>query len=470
MLKILEDKYGYGLSRAFDAFRQEVWRVDGYSPTPAQGPVLFEDYILKLLAGGVRAGKSKTAARSMDWFMGLEEGLIWIIGPRYAEANVEFDYMLAPYVEMGLIDVSSTPQDGPRFFKVKGGARVETRSATDPIKIASYAPDAILVVESGQTPYEIVSKAMERAVQKDAYILFSGTFEESLNWYATMYDELQVENNRYGGKSYSVPTWTNTIEFPGGRTDPKILRAERSMSPELFMERFGARPFRPSGLVFPEFDVKKHVQDLKVDPNLPVELAIDPAYHTYAVLFIQRAGEYVHVLDEVYAHSVITQEIIPLVKARPLWPYVKRGVIDQAARQRQANLSVHQVWHEMAGINLTTNYVTIQQGIDAVKLRLMDGDDGSPRLLLSSNLSFDRSLDGRAGGIITEFQSYRWPRSLSNEHSNVSRTPTDRNNDALKALGYYLYQTYGPVTERKAAKRAIRRSYWKTKSRKASFT
>lgn len=462
MLRLLESRYGYGMAQAMDMFRQAVWDADGYTPTEAQAEVLFGNHPVKLIAGGVRAGKSKTSARSMDWFLGLKNGLIWIIGPRYNEANVEFDYMAQPYHEMGLVANIATPMEGPRFFQIKGGTRVETRSATDPIRLASYAPDAILVVEAGQTPYEVVAKAEERAVQKDAPIFYSGTFENSLNWYADMYTELQVENNRYNGRSYSLPTWSNTVEFPGGREDPKIKRLEAALSEELFLERCAAKPYKPVGLVFREFSANRHVVDLEVDPSIPVELAIDPAYHTYAVLFVQRHGEYVHVLDEVYRHSAITQEIIPEVMANPLFELVSGGVIDQAARQRQANISVWQVWHQSTGLYLRTNYVTIQQGIDAIKLRLKDGEDDMPRLLFDKGMSWSKAPDGRAGGILTEMLMWQYPTSLRDDRRNTARLPIDKNNDGCKALGYYLFDTYGPVVERAKPKPVQKRAYWKT--------
>lgn len=462
-MKLLEARYGYGMAQAMDAFRRLVWDTDKYEPTPAQAAYIFDEYLVKLVAGGVRAGKSKSSARSMDWFMGLPNGLVWIIGPRYNEANVEFDYMLQPYHELGLVENMATPMEGPRYFQVKGGTRVETKSATDPVRIASYAPDAILVVEAGQTPHEVVAKAEERAVQKDAYIIYSGTFEESLNWYADMYTELQTPENRYNGRSYSLPTWSNVVEFPGGRDDPKIKRLEAALPEDLFLERCAAQPYKPVGLVFREFSPKRHVVKLEVDPGLPVELAIDPAYHTYAVLFVQQSGEYVHVLDEVYRHNAITQEIIPEVMDNPLFQYVKGGVIDQAARQKQANIPVWQVWHQSTGLAFRTNYVHVQQGIDAIKLRLKDGEDGEPRLLFSNRMSWEKAPDGRAGGVLTEMLMWRWPRSvLGNQNQNTQRVPIDKNNDGCKALGYYLFDRFGPVVERPAAAKAIRRSYWKT--------
>lgn len=448
---------------ALDDWRAVVWKQDNYVPTPMQADYMFQDINFKLVAGGVRAGKSKSASRSMDWYCAIDNGLIWIIGPDYNKAAVEFKYMLKPYAEMGLIEEISDPnKDAPKMFKLKGGARVETKSAMDPVKLSSYAPDAILVVEAGACPSEVVDKALERGIEKDAYVVLSGTFEGAFNWYSDLFTELQSEDNKFQGRSYSLPTWSNNIVFPGGRNDPKIKRLEAAVTEEIFLERCAAVPYRPAGLVFREFDPKLHVAKLDVDPSIPVELAVDPGLHTYAVLFVQRYGDYVHVLDEVYRHNVITQDIIPEVMANPLWQYVRGGVMDQAGSQRQANKSVAQVWQEMTGISFRWQYVEIQQNIDAVKLRLKVGDDDLPRVLFNNTLSFQRAKDGRAGGILSEFQMWQWPQTRT-VNQNARRVPVDKNNDALKALGYYLFSTYGPVVERKKASQPKRKAVWRMK-------
>ena len=457
MVDLLAAKYGKDMAEALDIMREAIWAADGFVPTPMQAEYIFDGVNLKLVAGGVRAGKSNSTARSMDWFATLPGSLIWIIGPDYHQCHAEFDYMLIPYQELGLATAISRPQEGPRTFTIQGGAKIQTKSSDDLRKLASFAPDAIMAVEAGQQQYGLMEKILERGVEHDAFVVLSGTFEGAAQWYPDLYKSLLVKDNELRGKSYRLPSWSNTEVFPGGKDDPKFLRLKAGMSEELYMERVEAVPFRPSGIVFPEFKPELHVKSLHVDPTLPVELAIDPAYHTYAVLFIQRAGEYVHVLDEVYMHDAITQDIIPACMERPLWHLVTGGIADQAARQRHGNVSVWQVWRQMTGLPLYTNYVTIQQGIDAIKLRLKPGEDDSPRLLFDKGLSFSKT-NGRADGVLAEFDLYRWPRNIPDRARR--REPVDANNDAIKALGYYLFAKYGPVVERKGPKAPRRREYW----------
>lgn len=461
MLDLLIHKYGEEKAYALDVIREMVWEADGYEPTPMQSDFLFDGSNLKLAAGGVRVGKSKSASRSMDWFAALKDALIWIIGPDYHQCHAEFDYMLTPYQKLGMAGNVSRPLEGPRSFYIHGGAKVETKSSDDLRKLASFAPDAIMVVEAGQQQYGLMEKVLERGLENDAYVVLSGTFEGALSWYPDLYRELQIPDNPMMGKSFSLPSWSNTVVFPLGKNDPKFLRLKAGMSEELYMERIEAVPYRPSGVVFPEFNPDNHLASLSVDPKVPVELAIDPAFHTYAVLFIQKHGEFVHVLDEVYMHNAITQEIIPQCMANPLWPYVTRIVADQAARQRHGNKSVMQVWREETGLPFYTNYVTIQTGIDALKLRLKPGADGLPRVLFSNKLRYAKS-GPKANGILAEFDMYHWP--TQSPSKDRRRVPVDENNDALKALSYYLFYAFGPTIERALPKPPVKRQAFITKT------
>jgi hypothetical protein len=307
--------------------------------------------------------------------------------------------------------------------------------------------------------------------------------EQSLAWYAEKWEEWQGENPE-GARSFSLPTWSNTYIFPGGRADPKIQALEALQAPEKFLERCAAIPCKPSGLVFGEFDRKRHVRRIDFNPALPVELAIDPAQHTYAIeviqweqltlrayldkwqypvhykwalteKFLDTLYTWVYVVDEIYCHGMIAQEIIPLVKERPWYRHCKTGVIDIAGTQKAANKSQVQIWMEETGIALRSNYVFIEDSIDVVKLRLR-GE--TPLLVFDYRLRSGKSYVGKAQGVLAEFGLYRWPEWKEGQRS--KRKPIDANNDGLKAIGYWLYDRFGPVTERKKLGRAKIRSVY----------
>jgi hypothetical protein len=164
---------------------------------------------------------------------------------------------------------------------------------------------------------------------------------------------------------------------------------------------------------------------------------------------------YVYVVDEVYTHNLIAQDIIPIVKTRPWFKRVKSGVIDIAGTHRQANKSQVQIWMEETGIALRSNYVFIEDSIDVVRLRLR-GE--VPLLTFDYRLRSDKSHSGKANGILAEAGLYRWPEWTEGQRS--KRKPIDANNDGWKAVGYWNYDRFGPVVERKKMGKAKIRSVY----------
>ena len=439
-----------------EKFRKACWHVANYTPSDAQAVFHANDSRLKLVAGGIRGGKSYSTAMDVLPELLIENALVWIVGPDYEQCKPEWEYMHTVLQKLGLITKASSPERGGRSFETTWGARVQTKSSDDARSLASFAPHVILMVEAGQQTYETMQKVLERALEHNAKVIMSGTFEGALSWYADFFERWQGENPEMG-RSFSIPSWSNLAIFPGGRDDPKIKALEAAMPHELFMERCGAVPYKPSGLVFKEFDPKIHVGRYDFRPELPIELAIDPATHTYAVLAVQEEviadRTHIYVIDEVYEHDIIAQSIIPLVKERPWFKYVKGGVIDIAGTQRAANKSQVQIWHEETGIRLRSHYVFIEESIAVVKLRLQDGT-----LHFDYRMRTDKGYDGKANGTRAEFGLYKW-RDWHEGQSSKLR-PVDANNDGLKAVGYKLYDRFGPVVERKKRGKPVLATYY----------
>lgn len=448
------------LARKKQALQLLAWTYDHYTPSAAQAAFHKHQARLKLVAGGVRAGKSRSTAAEFYGELAVTDGLLWIVGPDYEQCKPEFKYIYETFRAMGFVASASRPERGSQSMVLINGCRIQTKSSDDAEALASFAPNAILMVEAGQQRWDIYQKVLERALEHNAKVILSGTFEGSLSWYAELFERWQGANPE-GGASFSIPSWTNTKIFPLGRQDPKILALEAAMPEELFAERVGAVPYKPQGLVFKKFGAK-HIGRFPYNPAWPVELAIDPAQHTYAVEAIQWQGERVRVIDEIYMHQVIAQDIIPVVMERPWWPNVAQnaGVIDIAGKQHQGNHSQIEIWLDMAGKSLRSNYVYIDEGISAMRLRLEKlDDDGDPLLMFDEHLRNTKGFDGRADGVRAEMNLFKW-RDWK-EGRNNSPKPIDANNDACKAIWYWLFDKYGPVVLRKSAQmQSVQRPYW----------
>jgi hypothetical protein len=443
----------------------------GVTPNETQQAILDwwfnTDARFALILGGERGGKSWITAVMALYCLDLNrhKGEYWIVGPDYLQARPEFTYMYEALAAKKMVVEASVSMPAniaaPWSFQTVWGAHIRTKSASDVQKLASFSVTGIIMAEAAQHIYESYLKLMGRVSETGGFLLLSGTLETGLPWYEDLYKRWQGEN-ALAARSFSLPSWSNTAVYPGGREDPKIKELEAEYPADLFAERFGAKPRKTHGLVLPEFGMATHVKNLEVDPKLPVELWMDPGHHCYAVLFVQNIGLVTHVLDRVYTHGLIVHDVIPLVMGNKLWKFVdlhNGGVIDNAGKQHQANKSQVELWQEIAGLSLRAQYIKLNVLIETLRFRLGSNNPlHSPLVYFNSHMTNAKSPQGLAMDVLAEPEMWSWPNRGLNR--NQAMVPVDKNNDAMKALGYGFIDRYGKYVEKKASFKAKRRAYW----------
>lgn len=457
-----------------DIWRAQCRRMMGITLNETQAAVdewWFESPSrFSLLLGGERGGKSQMAAWLALPCMDLDKpGEYWIVGPDYNQARPEFLYLYNA-LKRGVGGVSFVQPESasmpsnvaqPWSFKTIWGQEVRTKSSSDIQKLASFSVSGVIMAEAAQQIYEAYLKLMGRVSETNGFLILSGTLEQGLPWYGDLYNRWQGDNE-LDARSWSLPTWSNTAKYPGGREDKRIKELEAEYPPDLFMERFGAVPARKTGLVLPEYDVKKHVKKLEHNPLLPVELWMDPGQHCYPVLFVQCDGLVTNVLDRLYIRGKIAQEIIPEVMGHHLFKYVdprNGGVIDNAGKQHQANKSQIELWQEIAGISLRAQYIKLSVSIPTLRFRLGSGNPlHSPLLYFNSHFTNAKTPNGLAMDVLAEPELWQWP--TRGPGRNESITPVDKNNDAMKAISYGLVDRYGGYVDKKVTRRGVRRDYF----------
>lgn len=438
------------------AEKQAAFAAWGYEPNDEQLRVHAAPNTVVLVAGGERAGKSKVTGEEVAAHAVSGSKLVWIIPPDYEQGHAEFDYALEELLKIGAVIPSSVsrPKNGSWSMKLLNGCTIETKTGQDAITLASKAPDFIAMVEAAQQTWDNFQKLFNRTAEARTKgfgeMFVSGTFESSLGWYAEKWTEFQGPNT-YGAKSFSLPTWSNTTVFRGGRQDPVILSIEAGNPPDLFQERFGGVPTPPRGLVFREFKHTVHVSSMRFgkvdapvrDENgwlLPdkseLELWIDPGYAgAYAVLFMAVIGPTVFHVDEVYARGKVGEQVITeVIGKRDLFERVKRGTIDIAGRQHNAMESQIELWSRLAHLNLSSEAVPIADGIARHRTFLSDPRTMAPRIY----------HDPRCVGTIAEYGKYKYPDD-SSETRSETEVPIDRDNHSMKAIAYGLYHRFGYV-------------------------
>jgi hypothetical protein len=399
-----------------------------------------------VLAGGEQAGKSTVGGAHIFAATQLQMGgIFWIVGERYDDCRLEFQYMMSAAINAGALDPDdcSFPNEGVCRAKFKNGSRVRTLSSSDTTTLASESPDGVLMVEAGRQSFQAFKTLYTRTIHHTGWFLVSGTFEQLQGrWFADLFKECQGDNI-YGGVSLSLPSWANPKNFPLGENDPKILAARKTLSEEDFAERFLGIPRSTIGAVFHEFRRHLHVSNkAEFDSRFPVTLWVDPGYdHPYAVLFAQFVNEQVHIVDELHVQHLVNEDVISLVVNHRLFRHVELVVIDIASKQHAgAQEPSVDVWRKALykrGIPIRARYVRIEDGIlrthDKLRVNPLNNE---PYLLVHP----------RCKKTIWEFEEgYRFPVRQTGEIGIAK--PIDKGNDAMKAIAYGLVDHFG-VTDR----------------------
>jgi len=439
---------------------------------PTQRAVLTDvDHPFVFFCGGIGAGKSMCAALYVLPEVAHPGGIYWIIGPDYKLPRVEFSMLMdfAAQLSWEIKQGPNMPQDGEWYVRFANGTEVYTKSAQRPEQLHAVPVNGIVVAEAGQISGDLIinrllpriTRVSRSAVQKEAgWIFLSGTFEGMNTWVVQKYEEAKA-NQAPDWSAYSMPTWENTVDYPGGRQDPKVLLAERSMTPEQFLQRYGAIPMTPEGLVFKEFSEARHVRAfITFDPDLPVQIWVDPG-RTYAVEAVQihydnDVGDIVHVFDEIYLPDGSTEMAVSEATRRPWWENVIGGWIDVAAVEAQTLWSSGAIYESLRAqrslpirsVTLRSARVDIVAGIERVRTMLHSQVVGKnterPDVwdwALQPGIS-RIYVSPRCRGLITEARLYTYA------DSNIVgvKKPRDANNHAWKAVTYGCVGNFGYAT------------------------
>lgn len=434
--------------RTLNDYQLALFKALDFEATQYQLPILADGRSELLICGGERAGKSAVLVKLLEsrkkW--GTKERFA-LLAADYNRTNVEWEYLVNDLTKLDVIDGKVVePSVGPRHLTLIDGTVIETKSANDPRTLAMYSYDGIIICEASQVSHEIYERALGRVASQHGFVCMSGTLEGSLGWYPSLFEAWQWGDSEH--KSYSLPTWSNPHLFPGGRDDPAIIKLKSNTSDTYFMERIEGKPCPPVGVVIPEFRADLHIRPVEYNPALPVYFSIDPGYgHPYAVEVIQKVGDQVWVVDEIYERGLVTEEIIDIAMKRVWWQNPdKQGVIDVAGLQHQAMAAPTEVWFQKTGVYLRNQRVRINEGTERLKGLLKPHPiTGKPFIIINPKcIGLISELGGCPDPFDGETRVYSW--KTDREGNIVGETPDDRYNDGIKALIYWLVDQMGYVT------------------------
>ena len=257
-----------------------------------------------------------------------------LFGPSYAEPRVEFSYIEDWLRDLDDVQFVSKPQDGPWRLLTKQGVVLSTWSTDNPGTIRGIDLEAAAAVECGNMEWDAIERIQGRIGAKRGFCVYSGTMENAKRWYVNWSIEGEREN-KFRIKTYKIPSWSNTKEFPGGEMDDEIQRWKQFYGPDSYtwFTRVCATPVPPRDRVLGEF-TDRHIRKVKI-PRKPdgsydarIEICIDPGYlpSAYAVLWVASwdtpEGRFWYVFDELYQQMTNNEQVIDWIKNHKFYKYL----------------------------------------------------------------------------------------------------------------------------------------------------
>lgn len=438
--------------------------LQGWQLLDAQREVIGSDARRVGLAGGRGYGKSLSAGlfgfSQLLWNPTGEKRMAWLVAESYDKTTWVFDYILeelrAFYGQDWKLWAKSKPSKPIRDswqIELLNGWTVKTRSFGSPESLHQEDVDLLVIDEVGLlSRYLWENRLLSSALKTPgSIVVLVGTWEEATG---TLQKELYEESKITEDWTFCLaPSWDNIHKWPLGIDDPEIKRAKRELSPDVFLERFGAIPQTPSGLVYHEFSFTRHCEDYPYIDGEPVQLWVDPGL-TYCVLAVQeRDGSY-YVIDEVYEKDTSTHEMKEMVAGRPWLKDISGGAIDVTARDQW------KAWGSAAGgggfaVHLSKRPVKVLAGIERVRTYLFsrDFEEGDAGVFEHrgergvAKIFFDKT---RCPNTIKELgRLYRWPKDTPRRGEPTN--PVKKNDHACNSIAYGLICDVGFVPRMRRA-------------------
>lgn len=469
--------------------KQEAFRRMKYKPVPKFEEISRDEHPIRLVRTGRRSGKTTyAAAEAVATMLMKPDSLGWIIAPTYDLVSRCWDMiikMLDRLVAMGFVKYRTRVNTKNQMKVVlDNGASAEGHTAGgEGETLQGIGLHWLIMDEIAQIPPWIFLEIVVPAViQQGGWTLLIGTPRGEM-WATREARAAEIREERRGEPSqwreFSFGSWWNVYEFPGGRTDPKILLMERTMTYAAFQEQICAQPQSSSSIIYKEFREEIHARNCPFDSDMEVHLSIDPSTgaNPYAVIAIQDYGEMIKIIDEYYISGTITDQVINELRTRVWWENVSSAIVDDAVPQERKAWQRHDSVH--FAVKMAKKSSRIEDSLPIVRewlrdsmkfnahtenirdsiieelypaltwTELMDEEKNSvmahledrvaeqPDILLQcARLFIDRF---RCKNMLQEFRTYTYKKPR-NDNLNVSEDPVDYNDHTLSACRYWLFR------------------------------
>lgn len=270
---------------------------------------------------GRRWGKSIASGHKITHKSFKPESYNWIVGPTYKLGEKEFRVTYRDYEKLGLLKYCRK-----QYAVNQGNMRIETPFKSVIEVVSAEKPDSLLgeglshatMSEAAKHSRNIWEQYIEPALSD---LLGSADFPstpQGFNWYHGLFT-LGQDPSHTDYASWTFPSWTNPIRFPGGLNNAEIMRIRATVSKQYFEQEYGALFTSFAGQIYDEWDDRIHIMDnYEFHPEWPNYVVFDFGFaNPFVALDIQvTPSEDVIVWREYYARFLSTYDHGQALKSR----------------------------------------------------------------------------------------------------------------------------------------------------------
>lgn len=339
----------------------------------------------------------------MTYKMFVPDSINWIVGTDYGIGEKEFKVVWKDFKKLGLLKHCKTS------YSVKQG------------NMSIYFSDlnSLLMVKTAERPISLVGEVegLDHVIMSEAAKHNRSTWEmyiqpgltdkrgsadfpstpQGYNWFEGLY-QLGQHPDHPNYASWRLPTWENTIVFPGGwdiscenivdgrhlsfmecNCDPELIQIYNTVSWMYWAQEYSADFTAFEGLILPEFNEKIHVKEFDYNPDWRNWWALDFGYSDPFVcldIMIDQSDR-IYIWREYVISYKSTYEHGHILKARdnPEGFHIDAIAADPRGADEIATLAyiIGSIAHNPQGV---------VAGIEEVKKLLRVREDGEPGLFI----------------------------------------------------------------------------------------
>lgn len=383
----------------------------GFEPhSPAQWEYCRSDARFNVPCCGRRWGKSISAGHRMTFKSFVPNSYNWIVGPTYALGEKEFRIVYQDYNKLGILKhcrKSYSVGQGNMRIETPWGSVIEVKSAEKPDGLLGEGLSHVIMSEAAKHSRETWEQYIEPALSDLMGTADFPSTPQGYNWYHGLWLLGQSDFSKLGKsksvalkatnpnapshtvgsssggprdyRSWSFPTWTNPVRYPGGLENAEIKRLKQNTSRVYFDQEYGAMFTAMTGAIYEEYDEMLHVKEHKFVPGWQNYLAFDYGFtNPFVCLDIQISpSDEVYVWREYYVRHVSTYDHAKILRDReqPAGYHVDGSWGDPRGPDEAATLS------QFIG-HVASQDVPWKLGVEMIKQLLLTDVRDKPRIFI----------------------------------------------------------------------------------------